>query len=164
MSLPIMLNLQTKKTLVIGGGKIGSRKALSLLAAGAEVTCISLSFTEDLANQEDHIRLIKRNFKSEDIQGNYLVIAATDDIKLNKKVYERCFADKILCQTVDSSNVSDFDFMATKRWQNLVIAVSTLGKAPGFSKQLIKNLATVISEEELLELQKEIENRKSRNK
>lgn len=164
MSLPIMLNVQTKKALVIGGGKVGSRKAVSLLKAGAEVTCISPSFTEDLNNQRDQIRLIKRKFVSADIPGNYLVIAATDDLKLNKKVYELCFANKILCQTVDSLNLSDFDFMATKRWQNLVIAVSTLGKAPGFSKQLIKNLAEVISDKELIELQTEIENRESKNK
>lgn len=160
MSLPMMLDLVNKKVLVIGGGKIGSRKVLNLLDSQAIVTCISSSFIREISLYKEKVSLIIKDFEPSDIKDYFLVIAATNDVRVNKRVYETCNNNHILCQTVDRINKSDFDFMATKRWDDLVVAVSTYGKAPAYSKELIKSLAEVISKKELDMLKKEINNRK----
>ena len=159
MSLPVMLNVTNKKVLIVGGGKIGTRKAISLYEAGALITCLSVDFTHELEGMSGKIVLKNKSFEDRDITAYFLVIAATNEVETNKKVYELCSERNILCQTVDRYNESDFDFLATHKWQDLVIAVSTYGKAPKFSKDLIKALSETISEEQLLQLGKEITER-----
>lgn len=158
MSLPIMLNLIEKKVLVVGGGTIGTRKALSLFKAKAKVTCISPDFSKALEDHEG-IRLLNRKIELSDLDEFYLVVSATDDDQVNAFVYEACKNKNILCQTVDAVNDSDFDFMACRSFEDLIIGVSTYGQAPAYAKKLIKTLAEHITDEELVALQKEITNR-----
>lgn len=153
-----MLNIVGKSVLVVGGGNIGARKAMSLLESGAKVTCISPLFSKKL-EEENRIELKKKIFEESDLEDFYLVVAATNDIEVNQYVHKRCQSMNILSQTVDSVNDSDFDFMATKRFKDLVLAVSTYGKAPNYSKDLIQVLSETITEEQLEVLQKEIKNR-----
>lgn len=154
-----MLDVKNKKILVVGGGKIGTRKIFALLEEEAIVTCVSPNFTNELLRL-DNVLLKEKLFEKDDILSYFLVIAATDDVEVNEKIYTSCKEEKILCQTVDSVNYSDFDFLASKKLNNLLIAVSTYGKAPGYAKCLASKLANSLTAYELEELEKEIEKRK----
>ncbi len=160
MSIPIMLNVRGRKVLVVGGGRIGTRKAMSIYKAGAELTCISIDFSKELLSHHEEVTLVHKEIEDKDLTGWFLVIAATSNTEVNSRIYEVCTQQNILCQTVDRFNPSDFDFMARRECGELMLAASTYGKAPGFAKEIIDKLALTLTEEDMERLQEEISNRK----
>ena len=83
---PAMLSLTNKQCILIGGGPVALRKVKTLLDAGANVTVIAPSFVTEIEKLREKISLIKRNFKAEDLQGVFLVIAATDNFEINREI------------------------------------------------------------------------------
>lgn len=160
MSIPVMLNVRNRKVLVVGGGHIGTRKAMSLLKAGAEVTCISIKFSKELLEHHDQMTLVHKEIEDKDISRWFLVIAATSNSEVNRRVYEVCTHQNIWCQTVDRFNPSDFDFMARRECGELMLATSTYGKAPRYAKEIIDKLALMLTAEDMEKLQEEILSRK----
>jgi siroheme synthase, N-terminal domain len=154
-----MLNVRNRRVLVVGGGRIGTRKVMSIYKAGAEVTCISLDFSEELLSYKDQVTLVSKEIEDKDIIGWFLVIAATNHIDVNKRVFEVCTNQNILCQTVDRFNNSDFDFMASRECGAFMLAASTYGKAPRYAKEIIDKLASMLTVEDREKLQDEIQSR-----
>lgn len=149
MSIPVMLHIEDRNVLVVGGGRIGTRKAISLWNAGARVTCISREYSEELLAHKEHMNLVVKEIEEQDIAEWFLVIAATNHPDVNQNIYEMCTKKKILCQTVDRSSQSDLDFMAKRTYGELVIAASTYGEAPGFAKEMVDQFASTLTEEDL---------------
>ena len=85
---PICLNLEGKKCLVFGGGRVAERKVSSLLPCGARVRVISPTLTSGLREllKKGRIEHIKRHYQARDFSGALLVIAATDDEKINSRI------------------------------------------------------------------------------
>lgn len=86
--LPIMLNVQGKLVIIIGGGAVAERKAFPLLEAGAELLIISPSLSGTLPAMAEGGRLqwISRPYAPGDLQGAVLVYAASDDRAVNERV------------------------------------------------------------------------------
>ena len=93
---PVFLNLKGKRCIVVGGGRVAERKALSLLESGADITVISPEVTKRLRKESvkrlnrakgssGKIRHIPRKYKKGDLKNAFLVIAATDSNEINKK-------------------------------------------------------------------------------
>ncbi len=159
MQMPIMIEMNRKKVLVVGGGPIGYRKAKKLDAFGADVTCLSMTFCKALTI-EPGISCITAVYDSAFIKNYDMVVAATNDAKLNAEIYRQCNKDHICCMTVDAVNPSDFSFMATAVKEHLTIGVSTQGGSPVFAKELVEQLMSTIRDNDLDQLSMLIEKRK----
>jgi precorrin-2 dehydrogenase / sirohydrochlorin ferrochelatase len=136
---PVFLNLNGKKAIVVGGGKVAERKVVSLVAAGADVTVVSPSLTRRLRKtlSEGRIRYISRVYRKNDVEGAFLVIAATDSPDTNRRVSKDAPA---LVNVVDVPGECNFIAPSVVRRGQLLIAVSTGGASPAFSRALRKEL------------------------
>lgn len=140
--IPIQLLLEGKNVLVVGAGKVALRKSKLLIDKGAIVTVIA-----PIIHSEFHkvqCRIHEKSFENKDVQGYYMVIAATNDKKLNDYIYRVCNNKNIWCSTVTNGSSSDFNFLTFKEDDHITIAVGTNGKSPFFGKWLLKKLVHVV--------------------
>lgn len=160
MGLPVMIEVENKPVLVVGGGNVALRKITSLLEQGALVTCIAPKCQPRLLDKQKGLTVIGRHFEPGDIRDYFMVIGATDDPKVNDRIYQLAQTRHILAMTVDQSGQRDFSFMAKRCFDDLTIAVATAGQAPGFVRKLIAKMAAVITPADLEALKIYIVNRK----
>jgi precorrin-2 dehydrogenase / sirohydrochlorin ferrochelatase len=139
---PINLNLNGRKVVVIGGGRIAERKITGLIEAMAVVTVISPKLTIELTEyaEEGKITWKKRDFTAEDIQDAFLVIAATNQPETNLSV-KKAAAPHQLVSLVDNPEVSDFILPAVVNQGKLSITVSTSGASPILAKKIKQEIA-----------------------
>jgi siroheme synthase-like protein len=137
---PIFLRLHKKRCLVVGGGMVAERKVKSLINAGAEVTVIAPRLTEELSRTlgQGCITHIERNYRENDMEGFYLVIASTDSQRTNRNIYLEGEKRGVPVNVVDDPQNSSFFVPSLIRRGNLQIALSTSGTAPIFAKELRK--------------------------
>ena len=139
---PILLNIQGKKCLVAGGGKVALRKVKVLLEHGANVEIVSPVFCPEL-NQlaaDGAIRAIQRDYKSEDLQHAFIAIAATDDAKTNERVASEARRREVLTNVVDDPKNSDFIVPSYFERGYVIIAVSTSGRSPALARKIRSEL------------------------
>lgn len=135
---PVNLDVKDRNCLVVGGGRVGSRKVRNLLECGARVTVISPEATpelEELAGQ-GQIQWHTRDYRASDLDDTFLVIGATDDQRLNRKIHQDAEMVQRLCNIADQPDLCNFILPAIMRQGDLMIAVSTGGKSPAFAKHL----------------------------
>ncbi|MCG8619311.1 MAG: bifunctional precorrin-2 dehydrogenase/sirohydrochlorin ferrochelatase [Desulfobacterales bacterium] len=137
---PIFLDVKDKACLVVGGGKVGTRKAKGLARAGARVTVVSPECDPALETSGD-IRFEKRGFAEGDLDGVHLVFAATDNQSLNAKIRQAARTKGVLCNIADGRDKGDFILPSVVARGDLLIAVSTCGASPALAKRLRKELA-----------------------
>lgn len=146
---PVFLDIRQRPCLVVGGGGVGSRKVDTLVENGAHVTVISTEATDRLETlcRQGTIVLKKRPYQSKDLDGMFLVIGATDDETLNRRISQDAEKRQILCNIVDRPEICSFIVPSIVRRGDLVLAISTSGKSPAFAKRLRKELAQQFGEE-----------------
>jgi precorrin-2 dehydrogenase/sirohydrochlorin ferrochelatase len=146
---PIQLDICNRPCLVVGGGAVGSRKVSTLLACGARVTVVSPEATDELrrAAGQGRITLNLREYASSDIEGMFLVVGATDDEDLNRRVSADAEHRKILCNIADRPDKCNFILPAVIARGDLVITVSTSGKSPALAKKLRRDIGRQFGEE-----------------
>ncbi len=135
---PAFIDLSDKECLVVGGGKVATRKVEKLLSFSRRITLVAPRICdelEDLARRYG-LRMLRRKFAEEDLEGKHLVIVAVDDIGLQERVFELCNARGILCNSVDSPDYCNFIFPSLVVHGDLVIGINTAGKAPAVSKKV----------------------------
>lgn len=144
--LPIFMNVQGQNCLVIGGGKIASRKVFMLLRAGAAVSVVSPELCQDLTIRKDEgeITHIDRYFEDGDIEGCKVVIAATDDNKVNSHVSELAKSKGIPVNVVDAPDLCSFIVPSIIDRNPVQIAISTGGASPVLARLLRSRLETFI--------------------
>jgi precorrin-2 dehydrogenase / sirohydrochlorin ferrochelatase len=135
---PIAIRLKNKKAAVVGGGNVAERKVLSLLEAGARVRVISPALTDQLVlfAKKKKISWVKNTVKPGDIEKADIIIAATSDRGVNKKVSALSRKSGKLVNVVDDKASSDFISPAVFKKQKAIIAVYTDGKDPVLSRDL----------------------------
>jgi precorrin-2 dehydrogenase/sirohydrochlorin ferrochelatase len=139
---PVNLDVNDRNCLVVGGGRVGTRKVRTLLACGARVTVISPEATpelEALAGQ-GQIQWHTRDYRVSDLDDTFLVIGATDDQRLNRKIHRDAETAQRLCNIADQPDLCNFILPAIMRQGDLMITVSTGGKSPAFAKHLRQQL------------------------
>lgn len=150
--LPVMIDIKEKQILVIGCGKIASRKIKVLLLEGANITVISEEITEEinslLFEYENHLKLIKESYSKEIITDKYmLVLGATNNRDINKEISEICKNKNILCSIIDNKELSDVTFVSAVRRGDLTIGISTNGKSPSLAVKIKKEIESVYGDE-----------------
>ena len=135
---PIALKIKKKLVVVAGGGGVAQRKISKLLEAGAKVRVVSPTLTKKLQwlLKKKLIKWRPQKIKKSDIKQARLVIAATNDVSVNKKVSSWCKKSKIAINVVDKPVLSNFISPALLRAKKALIAVYTDGKDPILSRDL----------------------------
>lgn len=135
---PIAIKLKNKKAVVVGGGNVAERKVLSLLDAGARVKVISSLLTKRLAllAKKKKILWAKNTIKPGDLAPADIIIAATSDRGVNKKVSAWSRKSGRLVNVVDDKALSDFISPAVFKNQKAIVAVYTDGIEPELSRDL----------------------------
>jgi len=139
---PAFLDIQDRACLVVGGGGVATRKVETLLECGAAVTVVSLEASpslKDLAATRG-IALKIRAYTSNDLEGQFLVIGATNDEALNQQISADAEARNLLCNIADRPSVCNFILPSIIQRGDLVLAISTSGKSPAFAKKLRQDL------------------------
>ncbi len=140
--LPIFLKLAGRNCLLVGAGNVALDKIGSLLNTGLNLRVVApdaLPEVRQLAS-EGKLQWIQRPFKLEDLEGNFLVIAATNVPAVNAAVYQGCVHRNIPCNSVDDIPNCDFFFGSVVSRGNFQIAISTSGESPAFAKLLRREI------------------------
>lgn len=150
MYYPLLIDLKNKKVLIIGGGKVGSRRALYLLETGALVTVISKKFDKILLKiKNKNLKLIKKDINKAKINFSdyFLIIIATNDKKINKKIINKIKKinknNKILVCRADKHSDGNVIFPAVSKIKNIKIAYTSSGKNPKLIKKIKKIIENV---------------------
>jgi precorrin-2 dehydrogenase/sirohydrochlorin ferrochelatase len=146
---PVNLDIKNRACLVIGGGGVGTRKVKTLVDCGAMVTVVSPEVSAQLEKMAAAglITLEKRAYSATDLQGKFLVIGATDDEVLNRRIHADAEDLNTLCNIADRPEICNFILPAIVNRGDLVLAVSTSGKSPAYAKKMRKDLEKQFGEE-----------------
>jgi precorrin-2 dehydrogenase/sirohydrochlorin ferrochelatase len=149
MFYPVNLDIKGRQCLVVGGGAVASRKAKTLMDCEAIVSVVSPEFSEALKNleQTSGITLIQRPYQTSDLNDKFLVIGATNDEKLNRRINADAEQRNMLCNIADVPDICNFILPAIIRRGDLCLAISTSGKSPAFAKKLRKDLEKTFGDE-----------------
>lgn len=143
---PMFLKLEGRACLVVGAGTIAAPKVESLLRAGAEVKVVAPEAKQTLREAVGRIRWVRREFAAADLDGMFLVIAATDRQAVNHAVAEEARRRGILCNSVDDPPDCDFFYPSVVRRGDLQIAISTAGKSPALAQRLRAEIDAALEE------------------
>lgn len=153
-SYPIMLQLEGKKVVVVGGGKVAERKVNGLLGTGARVSVISPVVTVELRRlaSQGVIDWKEKLFSPDDMKDAFLIFAATNDRELNQFIRNSAGVHQLVT-IADDPDESDFHVPAHFHRGRLSIAVSTGGASPTLASRIRAELEQQFDEryEEYLE-------------
>jgi uroporphyrin-III C-methyltransferase/precorrin-2 dehydrogenase/sirohydrochlorin ferrochelatase len=144
--LPIFITVKDRPCLLVGGGAIAARKAGLLLKAGANVRVVApeLGGVLTALHLENKIDYQAREFAMSDVTGAALVIAATNDSLINKKVFEAARTQSIPVNVVDTPELCTFTFGSVVERDPITIAISSAGQSPVLARALKARLESVI--------------------
>jgi siroheme synthase-like protein len=147
--LPIAMNINGADCLVVGGGRVGTRKALTLARAGAKVTLVSPNVSEELAGEIEagRIRWMKETFRKEHLEDFFLVVAATGDGQLNESICKTAGERGALVCDASSAEHSRIIFGALLEHGQTTIAVFTGGRDPALSRKTRDRIAGLLADE-----------------
>lgn len=154
----IDIDLHGKTALIIGGGRVGERKAAKFMAAGANVVVASKDFTEKLKrlSSDNKLRIVPVDLTEApesigSIASNAdFIIAATDQPGLNRRIAEETKKNRTHLNVVDNPHLGDFTMPVISRVGGFHIAISTGGKSPAMANLLRRRIEGIICEEDLL--------------
>jgi precorrin-2 dehydrogenase / sirohydrochlorin ferrochelatase len=128
------LDLIGRTCLVVGGGSVGLEKTRGLIDCGARVTVVAPEIEPELRRLD--VELVERPYESGDLEGRFLVVAATSDAGLNRRVFEDAEARRLLCNVVDAPEICSFILPAVHRADPIAIAVTTSGASPALAQRI----------------------------
>jgi siroheme synthase-like protein len=141
---PIFVKLEGRLIVVVGGGAIAEGKIPGVLTAGARIRLVAPSITPQIAAwvRYGKIDWLPKEFEAEDLNGAFLVIAATSAPGVNESVFRDAEGRGILCNAVDDIEHCHFYYGAVVQRGDLQIAISTNGKSPALAQRLRRELET----------------------
>jgi precorrin-2 dehydrogenase/sirohydrochlorin ferrochelatase len=138
----MFLKLEGRRCLVVGAGTIAEGKIGGLIATDAAIRVIAPEATAQVQTWagEGKIDWERRKFLTSDLQGVFLVIAATSSTPVHEEIFAEAKKLGVLCNVVDVPHLCDFFYPAIVRRGSLQIAISTAGESPALSQRLRKEL------------------------
>ena len=143
---PLFLDIKDKPVLLVGGGEVAARKFSLLVDAGAKITVVAPELGDELAAALARGEIVHhaREFAAGDIEGAWLVVAATDDRDVNAAVSAAANAARIPCNVVDDRELSSFIMPAIIDRSPVQIAISTGGTSPVLARLIRERLETLL--------------------
>ena len=147
--LPIFLKLNGHRCLLVGAGHVALDKIGSLLATGVQLRVVAPQALPEIERLAEECRLefIQRKFISTDLDGNALVIAATNVAEVNAAVHREAAERGILSNSVDDIPNCDFFFGSVVSRGNLQVAISTGGESPAVAQRLRREIDEQLPED-----------------
>jgi len=147
--LPIFLKLIGRRCLLVGAGNVALEKLGSLLKTELRLTVVAPEAREEFVRlaASGEIVWIQRRFEAADLDGNFLVITATDSSEVNASVYRGCVERNIICNSVDDIPNCDFYFGSVVSRGDLQIAISTSGESPAVAQRLRREIEEGLPED-----------------
>ena len=139
------LDLEGRSCLVVGAGSVGVEKARGLVECGAAVTVVAPQAEPELA--ELPVQWLRRGYRSSDLDGRYLAVAATPSRSLNRRISKDAEARALLCNVVDTPELCSVILPAVHRRGPIAVAVSTGGASPALAQRLRDDLGARIGQE-----------------
>jgi precorrin-2 dehydrogenase/sirohydrochlorin ferrochelatase len=154
---PVSLNLKGRNCLIIGGGKVAERKLKSLIKAEANVTLIAPKINAILQEMREAgaYHYLNSTYQTNDVNGFFLVIAATDCSETNSRIGADAESQAILFNSANSYEYSNFYPAAASQCGDIQLAVSSNGKNPYLAKKICKYIEQKFDsslQEDVLEL------------
>jgi precorrin-2 dehydrogenase len=142
MHYPLFLDLKDQPVVVIGAGKVATRKIRTLLKSGACVTIISPKANAQIRQlaRTKHVRCLQRHYRRGDLRGARLAVAATDDPAVNKLVCVEAKRRGLLVNCIAPPSAGNFIVPSQVRRGGITVAISTGGASPALAKQLRRDL------------------------
>ena len=142
------LRLSGRRCVVVGGGSVGLEKVEGLLASGGDVVLIAPDAIDELAQLADEgsISWERKSYEPSDLEGTFIVIAATDDTDVNIGIYEDAERLAMLVNVVDVPPLCNFILPAIVRHGSMAIAISTQGASPALAKRMKREIAEQFGE------------------
>jgi precorrin-2 dehydrogenase/sirohydrochlorin ferrochelatase len=135
---PLFLDIEGRRVVIAGGGKVALRKAQGLAEAGARITAVAPRF--DAGFEGLPVERIERAFQESDTVGAMLVFAATDSRDVNHRIAELAKERGIPANIADAPEECGFIVPARIRRGDVQIAVSTGGTDPSRAASLRRKL------------------------
>ncbi|MBW3591861.1 MAG: siroheme synthase CysG [Actinobacteria bacterium] len=146
---PVMLEVAGRRCVVIGSGAVAESKAQDLTAAGATVEVIASEPSPGLVELEARglVELVRRDFADGDLAGAFVAIADVQDSQLVGRIFAEAERLGVLLNSVDDVPHCHFSAPSKVRRGDLLVTISTGGKAPALAKQLRRKVESEITEE-----------------
>ena len=143
------LKLRGRSCLVVGAGDIALEKVEGLLACDADIVILAPEAQDDLTKlaAEGSIEWIQREYEPSDLEGRFMVIAATNDSEVNIGVYNDAEKRAMLANVVDVPPLCNFILPAIVRTGPLAIAISTAGASPALAKRMKREISELFGEQ-----------------
>ena len=162
--LPIFLKLEGRRVLLVGAGKVALGKIGTLLSTGLQLRVVAPAALPEIQQlaAEGRLEWVERPFQPADLDGNFLVVAATDSPEVNASVHRNAVERNILSNSVDDIPNCDFFFGSVVARGPLQIAISTAGESPAFAQRLRREIDEQLPDdlgpwlEDLGELRREV--------
>ena len=146
---PVSLTLTGRRVLVVGGGRVATRRVGDLLDTGARIEVVAVAVSAEIRTWADQGRLTLavRPFEAGDVIGAWLCVAATDDPAVNRSVMVAAEGERCFVSAAGDASASTARPMAVLRRGDLEVAVGTAGRAPAAAIWICRQLAAVIGPE-----------------
>jgi precorrin-2 dehydrogenase/sirohydrochlorin ferrochelatase len=149
---PIFLKLHQLDVLIVGGGNVGLEKLSFMLKSSpnANVEVVATQFLpelEALVEKHPSVKLTQSKFKKKMLKKRHLVIACTDNLEVNKRVYDLCRKKHLICNIADTPPLCDYYLGGIVTKGNVKIAISTNGKSPTTAKRLREFFEEIIPDD-----------------
>ncbi|MGC8566686.1 MAG: precorrin-2 dehydrogenase/sirohydrochlorin ferrochelatase family protein [Caldisphaera sp.] len=150
--LPLYIDASYLKVLVIGGGSIGTRRAITFFEKGAMVTVLADRFTDELKNrQNDRLRLFETTIKNindiEDlIKRNDLIVIATNNEELNKTAYEISIKyNKLVNNAANAKQGNVVLPFRSNIWGEIEVSVTSLGASGIAARRALEKIVAILN-------------------
>ncbi|KIC04028.1 siroheme synthase [Flavobacterium sp. JRM] len=148
---PIFLKLHKLNVLIVGGGNVGLEKLSFLLKSSpnANVEVVATTFLPEIEilAEKYNLTLTKAKFKKKMLKRRHMVIACTDDLLVNKRIYDLSSERYLICNIADTPELCDYYLGGIVTKGNVKIAISTNGKSPTTAKRLREFFEEIIPED-----------------
>lgn len=146
---PVSLSLDGRRVLVVGGGKVATRRVADLLETGARLEVVSPTVSREIAVWADQAKVVValRPFEGGDVTGAWLCVAATDDPAVNRAVVAEAERERCFVSSAGDGAASSARPMSVLRRGDLEVAVGTSGRAPAAAVWVRQQLATLVGPE-----------------
>ena len=143
---PLFANLRDRAVIIVGGGEVAARKCRALLDTGARVTVVAPSLHADFFpwTEAGRAKYVAGNFADSQLDEAWLVIAATDDLAINRRIADAANSRRVFVNVVDDAELSTFHVPAVVDRAPLQIAISSGGAAPMLARRLREHLETLL--------------------
>lgn len=143
---PIFVDLRGRTVVVVGGGAVAARKVESLARAEARVRVVAPWVCDEIASTPG-VEVCCRPYVEDDLEGAYLVVAASNDPEVNQAVSKDAARRGVLCNVVDTPRLCSFIVPSVVERGPIKVAISTGGLSPALSRRLRLVVGSAIGDE-----------------